>query len=660
MDDPRRSGRKRSTPEGKKVVAGVSAEKIQVTVEEPGLERLLSEYLTDVSEQADVRAGVPLPLGAHARGDGVNFAFFSRHGSGVRLELFDHAEDGQATRAIDLDPVRNRTGDVWHVWIKGIPRGQFYAYRVAGPYKPGEGHWFNFNRLLLDPFAPAISQRPPWDFASARGYDPSSADGEIVRSKEDNARSMPKCIFTHDHFDWQEDKPPRHPWSRMVIYETHVRGFTIHPSSGVKHPGTYRGMMERIPYLKELGVTAVELMPVQEFNGEELKGVHPKSGQPLRNYWGYDPVAFLAPKASYSSSGGMGQQNLEFKEMVRAFHRAGIEVILDVVFNHTAEGNEKGPTLCFRGIDNSIFYILAEDRRHYMDYTGAGNTINANHPVVRDLIIAALRYWVVEMHVDGFRFDLAAVLGRNASGEMLPNPPLLERIAEDPILREVRIIAEAWDASGAYEVGHFSERRWAEWNGRYRDDVRRFWRGDEGMLGLFASRICGSADLYMRSGKGPEGSINFVTCHDGFTLNDLVSYRYKHNEANGESNRDGTDFNFSENYGVEGETDDGQIESLRRRQIKNFLLTLLISRGVPMLLGGDEFRRTQGGNNNPYCQDNETSWYDWTGLERNKEIFRFVRSMIAFRQSHPVLGREEFYTDATIQWFGPQGGLPNW
>jgi glycogen operon protein len=346
--------------------------------------------------------------------------------------------------------------------------------------------------------------------------------------------------------------------------------------------------------------------------------------------------------------------------MVQGFHRADIEVFLDVVFNHTAEGNEQGPTLCFRGIDNSIFYMLADDKRSYRDFTGTGNTINANHPVVRDHILTALRYWVVEMHVDGFRFDLAAVLGRGRSGNLLHNSPLLERIAEDPILRGVKIIAEAWDAAGAYEVGSFSERRWAEWNGRYRDDVRRFWRGDDGMLGLFASRICGSADIYTQSGKGPQSSINFVTCHDGFTLNDLVSYRDKHNEANGENNHDGTNNNLSENYGAEGGTADGQIESIRRRQIKNFLLTLLVSRGVPMLLGGDEFRRTQGGNNNAYCQDNETSWVDWTKLKQHQEIYRFAQGMMAFRRAHPILSKEQFYTDAEILWFNPQQGSPNW
>ncbi|MBK5282305.1 MAG: glycogen debranching protein GlgX [Nitrospiraceae bacterium] len=623
-------------------------------------ERPLHDYVAKVSERTEVRRGVPLPMGTHEYGMGVNFAFFSRHACRVRLELFEHPIDATAARVIDLDPVRHRTGDVWHVWVEGIQPGQLYAYRVDGPYQPKDGHRFNFNKLLLDPFATAISLLPDWDFDPARGYDPSAPERDLVRSTVDDAGAMPKCMFTHEHFHWQDDRPPRHPWSRTVIYETHIRGFTIHPSSGVEHPGTYRGLMEKIPYLKDLGVTAVELMPVHEFNDHQVPGINPQTGQPLRNYWGYDPVAFFAPKASYSSAGGVGQQKLEFKEMVQALHTAGIEVILDVVFNHTAEGNELGPTLCFRGMDNAIFYTLADDHRYYKDYTGTGNTINANHPVVRDYILGALRYWVVEMHVDGFRFDLASVLGRDGTGKLLANAPLLERIAEDPILRDVKIIAEAWDTAGAYEVGSFSERRWAEWNGRYRDDLRRFWRGDEGMLGSFASRICGSADIYAKSGKGPESSINFVTCHDGFTLNDLVSYRDKHNAANGEHNHDGTNTNFSENYGAEGETADGQIESIRTRQIKNFLLTLFISRGVPMLLGGDEFRRTQGGNNNAYCQDNETSWCDWSDLDQHQEMYRFTRGMIAFRRAHPMLSTEQFYTNAEIQWFGPHGDLPHW
>jgi glycogen operon protein len=601
-----------------------------------------------------------LPFGAHEYGGGVNFALFSRHASRVRLELFDQSVDATPARVIDLDPACNRTGDVWHLWVEGVRPGQLYAYRVDGPYQPREGHRFNFNKLLLDPFATAISPLPDWGFGPARGYDPSAPKQDLVCSTVDDAGAMPKCVFTHEHFDWHDDRPLRHPWSKTVIYETHVRGFTIHPSSGVEHPGTYRGLMEKIPYLKELGVTAVELMPVHEFNEYQAAGINPQTGKPLRNYWGYDPVAFFAPKASYSSAGGLGQQKLEFKEMVRAFHKAGIEVILDVVFNHTAEGDELGPTLCFRGMDNAIFYTLKADKRYYENYTGTGNTINANHPVVRDHILGALRYWVLAMHVDGFRFDLASILGRDGTGKLLSNPPLIEQIAEDPILRGTKLIAEAWDAAEGYEVGSFSEQGWAEWNGRYRDDVRRFWRGDDGMLGLFASRICGSTDIYTKSCLCAGSNINFVTCHDGFTLNDLVSYRYKHNEANGESNRDGANENLSENYGIEGETGDVQIESIRKRQIKNFLLTQLIARGVPMLLGGDEFRRTQGGNNNAYCQDNETSWVDWSFLEQHSEIYRFTQGMIAFRRAHPILSKEQFYTDAEIHWFGPQGGVPNW
>ncbi|SDU18880.1 glycogen operon protein [Verrucomicrobium sp. GAS474] len=617
-------------------------------------------FEADIPGFAQVRVGVPLPMGTHAHEGGVNFALFSRHASRVRLELFDLPEDAKPSKVIDLDPAHNRTGDIWHVWIFGIRHGQLYAYRVDGPQQPWAGHRFNFNKLLLDPFTKAISPAPAWSFEPAYGYDPSAAERDLSFSEVDNAGAMPKCIFTQESFDWRGDRPLKHPWSKTIIYETHVRGFTIHPSSGATHPGTYRGLIEKIPYLKELGVTAVELMPVQEFNEYQVKGSQPHTGQPLRNYWGYDPVVFFAAKASYSSSGGMGQQISEFKEMVRALHQADIEVILDVVFNHTAEGDELGPTLCFRGIDNRIFYTLAGDRRYYKDYTGTGNTINANHPVVRAQILAALFYWAGEMHVDGFRFDLASVLGRDGTGNLLEKAPLLERIAEDPVLRDVKIIAEAWDTGGAYEVGRFSEPRWAEWNGEYRDDVRRFWRGDTGLLGLFASRLCGSSDIYAKSGKGPESSINFITCHDGFTLNDLVSYLAKDNTSNGENNLDGTNHNFSENYGIEGNTTDVGIGIVRQRQIKNFLLTLLISRGVPMLLGGDEFRRTQCGNNNAYSQDNETSWYDWSFLKEHQGVFRFTRGLIAFRQAHPVLSREQFYSDSEIRWFGPQGGSPNW
>jgi isoamylase len=622
--------------------------------------RVLSTYVQEVSEPGNVRVGSPLPLGTRQRGDGVNFAIFSRNATRVWLELFDRPKDGVPARVVELDPARHRTGDVWHVWIKGLRVGQFYAYRIAGPYCPQAGQRFNKNRLLLDPYATAISDLADWDFSRAQGYDPALPQGDLSFADQDDADAMPKCIFTHEDFDWRGDRPLRHPWSQTIIYETHVRGFTVHPSSTVAHPGTYRGLVEKLAYLKDLGVTAIELMPVQEFNRNGPIQTNPQTGTRLRDYWGYDPVAFFAPKAAYCSAGGLGQQKLEFMEMVRACHQAGIEVFLDIVFNHTAEGNELGPTIGLRGVDNAIFYMLQEDKRFYKNYTGVGNTIKANHPVVRDFILDALRYWVVEMRVDGFRFDLASVLDRDPQGNLLPDAPLLERIAEDPILRDVRLIAEAWDAAGAYQVGNFSGRRWAEWNGRYRDDVRRFWRGDAGLLGSFASRICGSADLYQRSGKGPESSINFITCHDGFTLNDLVSYKRKHNAANGEGNRDGADENYSANCGVEGETDDPGVEALRKRQIKNFLLTLFISRGVPMLLGGDEFRRTQRGNNNAYCQDNAVSWYDWRFLQRHAEIHRFARGMISFRRGHPLLNQEAFYTDADIRWFSAEGTEPDW
>lgn len=628
----------------------------QLTDEET--EHLLPHYLAAVCEHDKIRRGNALPFGPHPAEEGVNFSFFSRSATRVRLEFFNHPNDQIATKFVDLDPIKHRTGDVWHVWIKDIQPGQLYGYRVDGPYEPGAGYRFNFEKLLLDPYATAVTPVSYWDFNPALGY--TLPDKQELPSKVNDTGDMPKCVFTHDHFDWGKDHPLRHPWSEMVIYETHVRGLTFDASAEVAHPGTFRGLIEKIPYLKELGITAVELMPIHEFNDSQVKTIDPQTHQPLRNYWGYDPVAFLAPKASYSSSGGLGQQKLEFKEMVKALHAAGIEVILDVVFNHTAEGDERGPTFCFRGIDNSIFYMLQDDKHFYKNYTGTGNTINGNHPVVREFILSALRYWALAMHIDGFRFDLATILGRDQAGNFLSTSPLLEQIAEDPILRNVKLIAEAWDIAGSYELGKFSGLRWAEWNGLYRDDVRSFWRGDQGKIGAFAKRICGSQDIYAPSGKGPENSINFVTCHDGFTLNDLVSYNQKHNERNGQNNQDGADVNYSANYGIEGPTDHPDIEAVRIRQIKNFLLTLFISRGVPMLLGGDEFRRTQQGNNNAYCQDNIISWYDWTFLKKNAEIFRFAQGMIAFRKAHPIFSKEKFYTEDEIQWFNADGFRPDW
>jgi isoamylase len=629
---------------------------------ELAIEQNPTNGFTAPSEKGEVQPGDPLPIGgAHQYGDGVNFVLFSRHATRVRLEFYRNASDSSPTKIIDLDPARHRTGDVWHVWVRGIPSGQLYGYRIEGPYQPEEGHRFNPHKLLLDPFARALACVEDWDFSAARGYDSSSSLTDLSISTVDNAGTTPKCIFTNDHFDWELDSPPKHSASDTVIYETHVRGLTIHPSSGVAHPGTFTGLTEKIPYLQDLGVTAIELMPVLEFNENESIRLNPITKEKLRNYWGYNPVAYFAPKESYSIGGSHRRQTVDFREMVKAFHRAGIEVILDIVLNHTAEGNETGPTISLRGIENSIFYMLQENgRRYYKDFTGVGNTLNANHPIVRQFVMLVLRYWVMHMHVDGFRFDLASVLGRDEHGDILRNAPLLEDIAEDPILRDVKLIAEAWDAGGAYQVGSFSTQRWTEWNGRFRDDVRRFWIGDAGMMALFASRICGSSDLYQGSGKGPASSLNFVTSHDGFTLNDLVSYKQKHNDENGEYSRDGTDANYSDNCGVEGPSDDPIVEGMRNRLIKTFLLTLFIARGVPMLLGGDEFRRTQRGNNNAYCQDNEVSWFDWNLVEKHKEIQRFTRGMIAFRRAHPVLRREDFYTDADIKWFAQNGTSPDW
>ena len=546
--------------------------------------------------------------------------------------------------------------------LEGLPGGLRYAWRAHGPYAPAQGHRFNPHRVLLDPCAIALVGTDCWDFACA--CDDGAASGnqrERTLASRDNAADTPKCLIVEpEAFDWQGDCPLRHPWSETIIYETHVRGLTVLPSAGARYPGTYLGLIEKIPHFQRLGITAVELMPVQEFFENELTRRNPRTGERLRNYWGYSTVAFFAPKESYSSRAYPGCQITEFKTMVRALHQAGIEVILDVVFNHTAEGDHTGPTLNYRGLDNSIYYLLEPDARLYRNYSGCGNTLNCDHPIVRDHVLECLRYWVIEMHVDGFRFDLASVLGRDEDGQLVANPPLLERIAEDPVLRDVKLIAEAWDAGGAYQVGSFPGQRWSEWNGRYRDDVRRFWRSDPAMYGVFASRLCGSADIYEHGGKQPLHSINYVTCHDGFTLNDLVSYERKHNEANGEDNRDGSDDNFSANHGVEGETSDAAVEEVRVRQIKNLLATLLLSRGVPMLLGGDEFRRTQLGNNNAYCQDNELSWYDWRRLEADREIFEFTARLIEFRKQHEVLRSLAFYKPSEIIWFDASGRTPSW
>ena len=604
--------------------------------------------------------GYPLPLGVHLQKEGAQFNLFSRNASHVTLLLFNHADDPTPSATIELDRSRFRTGDIWHVWVEGLKAGQYYAYRVQGPYQPRQGHRFNRHKLILDPYAKSLSQRPFWDFNRAKAYDALSLIKDLSYSNDDNTGAIPRCVPVSDTFDWQQDTPLCRPWSETIIYETHVRGLTIHTSSRVAHPGTFRGVLEKIPYFKDMGITALELLPIQEFNENELDTANPHTGEPLKNYWGYSTIAFFAPAGRYAASNQDGEQVAEFKEMVRELHKAGIEIILDVVFNHTAEGNERGPTISFRGLDNSIYYMLETNKRFYKNYTGCGNTLNCSHPVVRQFIVDCLVYWVLEMHVDGFRFDLASVMGRDQEGFIMKNPPLLEEIAEHPILRHIKLIAEAWDAAGAYQVGSFPGHLWSEWNGRYRDDVRRFWRGDSGMIGDFASRVCGSADIYQRSGKEPVNSINFVTCHDGFTLNDLVSYNRKHNEVNGLGNTDGTNDDYSYNHGVEGPTQDPDIERVRLRQIKNMIATLFVSRGVPLFLGGDEFRRTQQGNNNAFCQDNGVSWYNWELLKKNKDVFRFTSEMIRFRNRHTALREVKFYTERGISWYNWDGASPDW
>ncbi len=607
----------------------------------------------DVSGMQENDLSLHTRLGVQTYPGGTRFVLFSRHATAVSILLFDDPQDAAPAREIPLSPQKNRTGDLWHIAIPGVTAGQAYSYRVDGPRDPANGHRFDATAELIDPYAKALTRAVPGP--------PPRTNGEFVRPAA-------RCIVIDDTFDWQGDRPLNRPLRETIIYETHVRSLTFHPHSPARYRGTYRGVTEMIPHFQQLGVTAIELLPVQEFHEWDIYRSNPQTGEPLRNLWGYNTVAFFAPASWYCSNGDRGQQIVEFKEMVRELHRAGIEVILDVVFNHTAEGNENGPTLSFRGIDNSVYYMLEEDKRRYRNYSGCGNTLNCNHPVVRDFILDCLHYWVLNMHVDGFRFDLASILGRDQHGNLIPNPPLVERIAEDPILRDTKIIAEAWDAAGAYQVGSFPGGRWAEWNGRFRDDVRRYWRGDAHQVPGLATRLAGSSDLYLRDGRAPFHSVNFATCHDGFTLNDLVTYRQKHNEANGEDNRDGENHNLSHNYGVEGPTTNPNLQTVRRRQMRNFLTTVLLSQGVPMILGGDEFARTQRGNNNAYCQDNEISWYDWSLLEENQELFRFVRELVAFRKRHPALRREHFFDGEMsphnefpdIRWYDNQGNFPNW
>jgi isoamylase len=604
--------------------------------------------------------GHTLPLGATVQEGGVNFSLFSKNATSVQLLLFDRADVPNPSHVLELNPEVNKTFYYWHTFVKGIGHGQLYGYRVDGPYQPQEGHRFNKRKLLLDPYAKSVACGPHWSRAEAYGF------GDNI------ATAMKSVVIDTSDYDWEGDEPLGRPMDETIIYEMHVRGFTQHPSSGVAHPGTYAAVVEKIPYLLDLGITAVELLPVQQFDPLDVGMPYGPGGQRLINYWGYAPVAFCAPHGAYCISPNPADSVREFRDMIKALHCAGIEVILDVVFNHTAEGDETGPTLCFKGLENRAYYMLKPDRRHYLNFSGCGNTIKSNHSVVRRLILDCLHYWVQEMHVDGFRFDLASVMSRDEDGNLMVNPPIVWSVESDPVLANTKIIAEAWDAGGLYQVGEFTGERWAEWNGRYRDEVRRFVKGDPGMVRDLACRLSGSTDIVPEWERPTYQSINFITCHDGFTLNDLVSYNEKHNEDNGEDNRDGYDANFSWNYGVEGPTDDPKIERLRQRQIKNFLTILFISQGTPMLLSGDEARRSQKGNNNAYCQDNKISWFDWRLLERHTDLYRFCRGLIRLRRAHPTLHKKRIIQcapdangdavpgDPGITWHGVRLCEPDW
>jgi glycogen operon protein len=586
------------------------------------------------------------PFGAIPLAGGVNFALFSRHAQSVHLVLYREGHE-EPLAELPLDPAVNKTGDVWHIFVQGLGPDVLYGYRVSGPFNPRAGHRFNQRAILLDPYARAVSGGNRWGCPDIpHGAATGKPAGRLTR----------RGRVVADDFDWEGDTPPGTPLAQTVLYELHVRGYTRHPSSGVQYPGTFLGLAEKIPYLKSLGVSAVQLMPVMEFDELDQTHRNPVTGELLKNYWGYSPLSYFAPKASYAADAG--NQLREFKEMVKALHRAGIEVILDVVYNHTCEGNEHGPALSFRGLDNAIYYLLDREGRYY-NFSGCGNTLNCNHPVVRDLVLDSLACLVGELHVDGFRFDLAAVLGRGTDGKVLDDPPLLRHIAEHPVLAGVKLLAEPWDAAGLSHLGKFPAwGRWAEYNGWYRDDVRRFINGEPAATAGMAKRICGSLDLYGEAARHPHHSVNFVTCHDGFTLNDLVSYSQKHNWANGENNQDGWNHNFSFNCGHEGPTDRPDVNALRQRQMRNFLTMLLVSQGVPALLMGDEFGRTQQGNNNAYCQDNDISWVDWSLARKNAGLLRFTRMMLALRGRHFAVGRDEFVN--RVSWHGTKVGDPDW
>jgi glycogen operon protein len=592
--------------------------------------------------------GASAPLGATVSDGGVNFSVFSKDASRIELLLFGNAEATEPSHTIALDPQAHRTYHYWHAFVPGIGAGQIYGYRAIGPFAPARGLRFDGDKLLLDPYGRAVAVPRAYDRMAAR------------RPGGNVATAMKSVVTDPNGYDWEDDHPLGHSFADTIIYELHVRGFTRHPSSGVSPDirGTYAGLVEKIPYLTDLGITAVELLPIFQFDPQDAP-----AGLP--NYWGYQPVSVFAPHHAYSSRHDALLAVDEFRDMVKALHRAGIEVILDVVFNHTSEGDADGPTICYRGFANDTYYIL-DDQYGYADFTGCGNTLNANQPIVRRMIQDSLRYWVTEMHVDGFRFDLASILSRDESGRPVLNPPVLWDIESDPLLAGTKLIAEAWDAGGLYQVGAFVGDAWQEWNGRFRDDVRHFLKGDDGFATHIASRLLGSPDIYGRKEREPEHSINFVTCHDGFTLNDLVSYNEKHNEANGQQSLDGADDNASWNCGVEGPCAPAAVEKLRNRQIKNFLALELMSAGTPMLLMGDELRHTQLGNNNAYCQDNETSWLDWDGLRHHDDIHRFVKMLIGYRRRRDCspkgdrLSLNDVLSRARINWHGVQLDRPDW
>jgi glycogen operon protein len=596
-----------------------------------------------------VISGSSAPLGATVSAGGVNFSVFAKDATQLDLLLFDDGNAMQPPRVIHLDRGRHRTYHYWHAFVPGLAAGQVYGYRARGPFAPQRGLRFDAGKVLLDPYGLVVAV-------------PDTYSREAARRPGDNAPyAMKSVVADPARYDWEGDCPLHLPLVETVIYELHVRGFTRHPSAGVHgvKRGTYAGLVEKIPYLKDLGITAVELLPVFQFDARDAP-----AGRV--NYWGYQPVSFFAPHQAYSSRRDPLAVLDEFRDMVKALHRAGIEVILDVVFNHTTEGGADGPTLCFRGLANDCYYILADDPSRYADYTGCGNTVNANQPIARRLIQDSLRYWVTQMHVDGFRFDLASMPSRDEQGRPLANPPVLWDIESDPLLAGTKLMAEAWDAAGRYQGGSFVGDARQEWNGRFRDDVRRFVRGDTGTVSRLASRLLGSPDIYGHDQREAEQSINFVTCHDGFTLNDLVSYNAKHNESNGEANRDGSDDNFSWNCGAEGPTDDPAIEALRNRQVKNVFTLALLAAGMPMLLMGDEVRRTQRGNNNAYCQDGEIGWFDWRLLERHADTHRFVRALTAFRQRRDVIAEgnvlsvNQLLGRAHVEWHGVTLHQPDW